>query len=153
MRAHATQIPANSWLLLDRRQLRRRVHGRGVLHPRASASSGPGDGPYGWEDDLFAGLRRGRRPRTGPRSRRRVSGDAAGRTDDGRPEDQEAPPPGGAAAAAAGPAASRLVGGIVAVLAGVLTGGTGAAARHAPASAAQLVGVSVLARHRRQHRC
>jgi N-acetyl-1-D-myo-inositol-2-amino-2-deoxy-alpha-D-glucopyranoside deacetylase len=53
--AHATQIPANSWL--------RSVAGSrsedflGVeYYTLAGGEKGPGDGPYGWESDLFAGL-------------------------------------------------------------------------------------------------
>jgi N-acetyl-1-D-myo-inositol-2-amino-2-deoxy-alpha-D-glucopyranoside deacetylase len=55
MRAHATQIPAGSWL--------HSLAGswaddfRGVEHyVLASGARGQGTGPYGWEDDLFAGL-------------------------------------------------------------------------------------------------
>ncbi len=55
MRAHATQIPAGSWL--------HTLAGswgddfRAVEHyVLASGARGPGNGPYGWEDDLFAGL-------------------------------------------------------------------------------------------------
>jgi N-acetyl-1-D-myo-inositol-2-amino-2-deoxy-alpha-D-glucopyranoside deacetylase len=56
IRAHATQIPADSWL--------RSLAGEfaagflGVEHyVLAAGERGPGDGPYGWESDLFAGLR------------------------------------------------------------------------------------------------
>lgn len=52
MRAHATQIPDNSWL--------HSIAGGDLMaveHYRlASGTKGPGSGPYGWEDDLFAGL-------------------------------------------------------------------------------------------------
>jgi N-acetyl-1-D-myo-inositol-2-amino-2-deoxy-alpha-D-glucopyranoside deacetylase len=53
--AHATQIPADSWL--------RTVAGRQgeeflgtEFYVLAQGEKGPGDGPYGWESDLFAGL-------------------------------------------------------------------------------------------------
>lgn len=53
--AHATQIPADSWL--------RTVTGSqgadflGVeYYILVRGEKGPGDGPYGWESDLFAGL-------------------------------------------------------------------------------------------------
>jgi N-acetyl-1-D-myo-inositol-2-amino-2-deoxy-alpha-D-glucopyranoside deacetylase len=53
--AHATQIPADSWL--------RTVAGSqgadflGVeYYILVRGEKGPGDGPYGWESDLFAGL-------------------------------------------------------------------------------------------------
>lgn len=53
--AHATQIPADSWL--------RTVTGsQGVdflgieYYILVRGEKGPGDGPYGWESDLFAGL-------------------------------------------------------------------------------------------------
>jgi N-acetyl-1-D-myo-inositol-2-amino-2-deoxy-alpha-D-glucopyranoside deacetylase len=55
VRAHATQIPPDSWLLT--------IAGRigsefmGVEYYRLVAGEkGPGNGPYGWESDLFAGL-------------------------------------------------------------------------------------------------
>lgn len=52
MRAHATQIPDNSWLYS--------IAGGDLMaveHYRlASGTKGPGSGPHGWEDDLFAGL-------------------------------------------------------------------------------------------------
>lgn len=55
MRAHATQIPENSWLYSiagnfggDRMGVE--------FFTLAYGRRGPGSGPYGWEDDLFAGL-------------------------------------------------------------------------------------------------
>jgi N-acetyl-1-D-myo-inositol-2-amino-2-deoxy-alpha-D-glucopyranoside deacetylase len=55
IRAHATQIPSDSWL--------RSLAGEfaegflGVEHyVLAAGGRGPGEGPYGWESDLFAGL-------------------------------------------------------------------------------------------------
>jgi N-acetyl-1-D-myo-inositol-2-amino-2-deoxy-alpha-D-glucopyranoside deacetylase len=55
IRAHATQIPSTSWLFT--------IAGNfdsgfmGVEYYRlAVGEKGPGSGPHGWEDDLFAGL-------------------------------------------------------------------------------------------------
>lgn len=55
LRAHASQIPEDSWLFL--------LAGRfaeafvGLEHfTLVRGERGPGDGPYGWESDLFAGL-------------------------------------------------------------------------------------------------
>ena len=55
MRAHATQIPPDSWL--------RSIAGNFGSEPMgveyftlAVGPKGPGSGPYGWENDLFAGL-------------------------------------------------------------------------------------------------
>ncbi len=55
VRAYPTQIPATSWLhsLADNTG----ADAMGVEHFRlALGEKGPGSGPYGWEDDLFAGL-------------------------------------------------------------------------------------------------
>jgi N-acetyl-1-D-myo-inositol-2-amino-2-deoxy-alpha-D-glucopyranoside deacetylase len=55
IRAHATQIPTTSWLF----SIAGNFSGEfmGVEHYRlASGEKGPGTGPHGWEDDLFAGL-------------------------------------------------------------------------------------------------
>lgn len=55
IRAHATQIPADSWL-------RTLAGGPGAgflgveYYVLAAGQRGPGDGPDGWESDLFAGL-------------------------------------------------------------------------------------------------
>jgi N-acetyl-1-D-myo-inositol-2-amino-2-deoxy-alpha-D-glucopyranoside deacetylase len=57
IRAHATQIPPDSWL----RTLAGEFGGDflGVEHYRLAAGErGPGEGPYRWESDLFAGLGR-----------------------------------------------------------------------------------------------
>ena len=59
--------PGRLVAVLDRRQLRRRVHGRGVLTSSRPASKGPGVGPHGWEERPL------RRPR--PRSGRPAAGD------------------------------------------------------------------------------
>lgn len=52
MRAHATQIPDTSWL--------HTIAGGDLMavehYLLAAGTRGPGSGPYGWEDDLFAGL-------------------------------------------------------------------------------------------------
>lgn len=55
IRAHASQIPPDSWL--------RSLAGSGrdgflgvEYYVLAAGERGPGDGPYGWENDLFAGL-------------------------------------------------------------------------------------------------
>ncbi|MGE5829995.1 MAG: N-acetyl-1-D-myo-inositol-2-amino-2-deoxy-alpha-D-glucopyranoside deacetylase [Micromonosporaceae bacterium] len=55
VRAHATQIPPTSWL----NALAGSFGGEflGVEYYRLAAGSrGPGSGPHGWEDDLFAGV-------------------------------------------------------------------------------------------------
>jgi len=55
MRAHATQIPENSWLY----SLASNFEGdrMGVeYYTLAYGQRGPGDGPHRWESDLFAGL-------------------------------------------------------------------------------------------------
>ncbi|MGC9668817.1 N-acetyl-1-D-myo-inositol-2-amino-2-deoxy-alpha-D-glucopyranoside deacetylase [Planosporangium sp. 12N6] len=55
VRAHATQIPPTSWL----HTLAGTAGGEfmGMEYYRlAAGEKGPGSGPYGWEDDLFAGL-------------------------------------------------------------------------------------------------
>ncbi len=53
--AHATQIPPNSWLRVLAGEW-----GDGYLAQEfyllAAGKRGPGDGPHGWESDLFAGL-------------------------------------------------------------------------------------------------
>lgn len=54
MRAHATQIPADSWL----HQWSENFGGEPAEYFKlASGERGPGAGQYGWESDLFAGLR------------------------------------------------------------------------------------------------
>lgn len=56
MRAHATQIPANSWLYSIAGNFGQEF--MGIEHyTLAIGERGPAKGPYGWEDDLFAGLR------------------------------------------------------------------------------------------------
>ncbi|MET7834178.1 N-acetyl-1-D-myo-inositol-2-amino-2-deoxy-alpha-D-glucopyranoside deacetylase [Micromonospora sediminicola] len=55
MRAHATQIPANSWLYSIAGNFGAEFMGVEYF-TLAVGGKGPGVGPYGWEDDLFAGL-------------------------------------------------------------------------------------------------
>ncbi|MEH0826903.1 MULTISPECIES: N-acetyl-1-D-myo-inositol-2-amino-2-deoxy-alpha-D-glucopyranoside deacetylase [unclassified Micromonospora] len=55
MRAHATQIPANSWLYSIAGNFGGEFMGVEYF-TLAVGEKGPGAGPYGWEDDLFAGI-------------------------------------------------------------------------------------------------
>ncbi|MFI5832482.1 N-acetyl-1-D-myo-inositol-2-amino-2-deoxy-alpha-D-glucopyranoside deacetylase [Micromonospora sp. NPDC051300] len=55
MRAHATQIPANSWLYAIAGNFGAEFMGVEYF-TLAVGEKGPGRGPYGWEDDLFAGV-------------------------------------------------------------------------------------------------
>ncbi|MFI2709767.1 N-acetyl-1-D-myo-inositol-2-amino-2-deoxy-alpha-D-glucopyranoside deacetylase [Micromonospora sp. NPDC018662] len=55
MRAHATQIPADSWLYAIAGNFGAEFMGVEYF-TLAVGERGPGVGPYGWEDDLFAGL-------------------------------------------------------------------------------------------------
>lgn len=55
MRAHGTQIPANSWLYVVAGNFGGEFMGV-EYYTLAAGEKGPGSGPYGWEDDLFAGL-------------------------------------------------------------------------------------------------
>ncbi|MCW3814933.1 N-acetyl-1-D-myo-inositol-2-amino-2-deoxy-alpha-D-glucopyranoside deacetylase [Micromonospora sp. DR5-3] len=55
MRAHATQIPATSWLYSIAGNFGAEFMGVEYF-TLAVGEKGPGNGPYGWEDDLFAGL-------------------------------------------------------------------------------------------------
>lgn len=55
MRAHATQIPDNSWLYSIAGNFGSEFMGV-EYYTLAVGEKGPGFGPYGWEDDLFAGL-------------------------------------------------------------------------------------------------
>ena len=55
MRAHATQIPAASWLYSIAGNFGAEFMGVEYF-TLAVGEKGPGTGPYGWEDDLFAGL-------------------------------------------------------------------------------------------------
>jgi N-acetyl-1-D-myo-inositol-2-amino-2-deoxy-alpha-D-glucopyranoside deacetylase len=55
MRAHATQIPATSWLYSIAGNFGAEFMGVEYF-TLAVGQKGPGRGPYGWEDDLFAGL-------------------------------------------------------------------------------------------------
>jgi N-acetyl-1-D-myo-inositol-2-amino-2-deoxy-alpha-D-glucopyranoside deacetylase len=55
VRAHATQIPENSWL----HSLAENMNGDFLgmeFYTLAAGQRGPGEGPEGWETDLFAGL-------------------------------------------------------------------------------------------------
>jgi N-acetyl-1-D-myo-inositol-2-amino-2-deoxy-alpha-D-glucopyranoside deacetylase len=55
LRAHATQIPATSWLFTMAANFGQEF--MGVEHyTLAAGSKGPGDGRHAWEADLFAGL-------------------------------------------------------------------------------------------------
>jgi N-acetyl-1-D-myo-inositol-2-amino-2-deoxy-alpha-D-glucopyranoside deacetylase len=55
MRAHATQIPASSWLYALAGNVGAELMGV-EYYTLASGAKGPGSGPYAWEEDLFAGL-------------------------------------------------------------------------------------------------
>ncbi|MEU6075609.1 N-acetyl-1-D-myo-inositol-2-amino-2-deoxy-alpha-D-glucopyranoside deacetylase [Micromonospora sp. NPDC047074] len=55
MRAHATQIPDTSWLYAIAGSFGGEFMGM-EYYTLAVGEKGPGSGPYGWEDDLFAGL-------------------------------------------------------------------------------------------------
>lgn len=55
MRAHATQIPATSWLYSIAGNFGSEFMGV-EYYTLAAGQKGPGSGPYGWEDDLFAGV-------------------------------------------------------------------------------------------------
>jgi N-acetyl-1-D-myo-inositol-2-amino-2-deoxy-alpha-D-glucopyranoside deacetylase len=55
MRAHATQIPHTSWLYSIASNFGAEFMGV-EFYTLAVGAKGPGTGPYGWEDDLFAGL-------------------------------------------------------------------------------------------------
>ncbi|WP_091103105.1 N-acetyl-1-D-myo-inositol-2-amino-2-deoxy-alpha-D-glucopyranoside deacetylase [Micromonospora citrea] len=55
MRAHATQIPDTSWLYSIAGNFGSEFMGV-EYYTLAVGEKGPGSGPYGWEDDLFAGL-------------------------------------------------------------------------------------------------
>jgi N-acetyl-1-D-myo-inositol-2-amino-2-deoxy-alpha-D-glucopyranoside deacetylase len=55
LRAHASQIPPTSWLFTVAGNFGAEF--MGVEHyTLAYGTKGPGTGPYGWEDDLFAGI-------------------------------------------------------------------------------------------------
>jgi N-acetyl-1-D-myo-inositol-2-amino-2-deoxy-alpha-D-glucopyranoside deacetylase len=55
MRAHATQIPETSWLYSIAGNFGSEFMGV-EYYTLAAGERGPGDGPHGWESDLFAGL-------------------------------------------------------------------------------------------------
>ncbi|KHD72751.1 1D-myo-inositol 2-acetamido-2-deoxy-alpha-D-glucopyranoside deacetylase [Actinoplanes utahensis] len=55
MRAHATQIPDNSWLYGIAGDFGGEFMGV-EYYTLAKGSRGPGSGPFGWESDLFSGL-------------------------------------------------------------------------------------------------
>jgi N-acetyl-1-D-myo-inositol-2-amino-2-deoxy-alpha-D-glucopyranoside deacetylase len=55
LRAHATQVPSDSWLHALAGGWAEEFLGVEYF-VLAAGSSGPGDGRYGWESDLFAGL-------------------------------------------------------------------------------------------------
>ncbi len=55
MRAHATQIPENSWLFSIAGNFGGEFMGVEYF-TLASGERGQGDGPFGWESDLFSGL-------------------------------------------------------------------------------------------------
>ncbi|GAB3815794.1 N-acetyl-1-D-myo-inositol-2-amino-2-deoxy-alpha-D -glucopyranoside deacetylase [Micromonospora zhanjiangensis] len=96
MRAHATQIPANSWLHSIARNFG--AESLGVeFYTLAAGGKGPGTGRYGWEDDLFAGLTTPLSPTaTGPTATDDVPGSAGGAAGSG------AAPTGDSASAGAG---------------------------------------------------
>ena len=55
LHAHATQIPPTSWLYTIASNFGSEF--MGVEHyTLVQGVKGPGTGPYGWEDDLFAGV-------------------------------------------------------------------------------------------------
>ncbi|MEU7977856.1 N-acetyl-1-D-myo-inositol-2-amino-2-deoxy-alpha-D-glucopyranoside deacetylase [Micromonospora sp. NPDC049081] len=98
MRAHGTQIPANSWLYAIAGNFGAEFMGV-EFFTLAVGEPGPAGGPNGWESDLFAGIDT------------TSSGSSAGRTDPAagqpvaaarRPE-QASPVGGGPASAMAGP--------------------------------------------------
>jgi N-acetyl-1-D-myo-inositol-2-amino-2-deoxy-alpha-D-glucopyranoside deacetylase len=64
LRAHATQIPPNSWLYTIARSFGAAYTGVEYF-TLAAGERGPGDGPEGWEADLFAGLPAGEPAATG----------------------------------------------------------------------------------------
>lgn len=55
MRAHATQIPDGSWLYAIAGNFGAEFMGV-EYYVLAAGEKGPGTGPYGWEEDLFAGV-------------------------------------------------------------------------------------------------
>jgi N-acetyl-1-D-myo-inositol-2-amino-2-deoxy-alpha-D-glucopyranoside deacetylase len=55
LRAHATQIPQSSWLYSLAGNFGAEFMGV-EYYTLAVGEKGPGSGPYGWEDDLFAGI-------------------------------------------------------------------------------------------------
>jgi N-acetyl-1-D-myo-inositol-2-amino-2-deoxy-alpha-D-glucopyranoside deacetylase len=55
LRAHATQIPPSSWLFAIAGNFGAEFMGV-EYYQLARGVKGPGVGPYGWEEDLFAGL-------------------------------------------------------------------------------------------------
>jgi len=55
LRAHATQIPADNWMLSVASNFGREFMGI-EFYSLAAGRRGPGDGPRGWESDLFAGI-------------------------------------------------------------------------------------------------
>ncbi|HEY1487473.1 MAG TPA: N-acetyl-1-D-myo-inositol-2-amino-2-deoxy-alpha-D-glucopyranoside deacetylase [Micromonosporaceae bacterium] len=55
LRAHATQIPDNSWLFSIAGNFGEEFMGV-EFYTLAAGEKGPGDGPNGWESDLFAGI-------------------------------------------------------------------------------------------------
>lgn len=55
LRAHATQIPPTSWLYTIAGSFGGEFMGV-EYYTLAKGEKGPGSGPYGWEDDLFAGI-------------------------------------------------------------------------------------------------
>jgi N-acetyl-1-D-myo-inositol-2-amino-2-deoxy-alpha-D-glucopyranoside deacetylase len=55
LRAHATQIPATSWLYVIAGNFGEEFMGV-EYYVLVAGQRGPGTGPYAWEDDLFAGL-------------------------------------------------------------------------------------------------
>jgi N-acetyl-1-D-myo-inositol-2-amino-2-deoxy-alpha-D-glucopyranoside deacetylase len=71
MRAHATQIPENSWLYALAGDFGHEFMGV-EYYTLAVGHKGPGTGRYGWEADLFAGLPERSGPPAGKRSTARA---------------------------------------------------------------------------------
>ncbi|MBA3489272.1 MAG: hypothetical protein H0T78_06955 [Longispora sp.] len=55
LRAHATQIPSTSWLFTLAKGFDEKELGS-EFYTLAEGVRGPGGGPHGWEEDLFAGV-------------------------------------------------------------------------------------------------
>jgi N-acetyl-1-D-myo-inositol-2-amino-2-deoxy-alpha-D-glucopyranoside deacetylase len=78
LRAHATQIPENSWLFSIAGNFGGEFMGVEYF-TLANGERGTGDGPYGWESDLFSGLAVGGPDARGDGARSDLPVDAASR--------------------------------------------------------------------------